>query len=159
MADALAVAYGYLNRRERTVVEVQARLARVVEKGDCSQADADAAVAELIELGYLDDGRYARLFVEDKRTLESWGNERIQRVLTERGIARDTIAAAVAAADSGGAGESEADRAVALLRRRFPIASDEPRERERAFGMLIRKGYGSDAAAAAVRAWRRGEGA
>ena len=37
-------------------------------------------IAELLEFGYLDDARYARVFTQDKRTLEAWGNERIARV-------------------------------------------------------------------------------
>ena len=53
------------------------------------------AIAELLEFGYLDDARYARVFTQDKRTLESWGNERIARTLRERGVDRDLIEAAL----------------------------------------------------------------
>ena len=156
MADATALAYAFLNRRERTVAEVRARL----ERAECPEAEIAAAIDELLEMGYLDDARYARLFVEDKRHLASWGNERIERGLLEHGVEREVIAAALAEADAaaggGGGPTSELERAAALLSRRFPVPSDEPRERERAFGMLVRKGYDSELAADAVRAWRRG---
>ena len=148
-ADAIAVAFAYLNRRERTVAEVRARLATA----ECPEPEAEAAIEELLELGTLDDARYARVFIEDKRNLESWGTERIQRALLERGIERDVVAAAF----TGAAGEdkSELDRALELLSRRFPVPGEGPRERDRAFGVLVRKGYESEVAADAVRAWTR----
>lgn len=149
MADPLAVALVYLNRRERTVAEVRARLRRA----DFDEAEADAAVQELIELGYLDDRRFARLFVEDKRTLEQWGAERIARSLSERGVDRELIAQALADADGGAGASGEMDRALELLQRRFPAAPRERRERERAFGVLVRKGYDSELAGDAIRAW------
>ncbi|HET9073408.1 MAG TPA: regulatory protein RecX [Solirubrobacteraceae bacterium] len=156
MADATALAYAFLNRRERTVAEVRARLARA----ECPEEETAAVIAELLALGYLDDARYARLFIEDKRTLAGWGSDRIERGLREHGVDREVIAAAFAevdaAATGGERGASELDRARSLLSQRFPVPSDEPRERERAFGMLIRKGYDSELAADAVRAWRRG---
>ncbi len=150
-ADAISIAFAYLNRRERTVAEVRARLA----KAECPEPEAEAAIAELLEVGSLDDARYARVFIEDKRTLESWGTERIQRALLERGIDRDIVASAFTSA--GGEAESELDRALELLSRRLPVPAADPRERERAFGMLVRKGYESEVAADAVRVWARGE--
>ena len=72
----------------------------------------------------LDDARYARLFVEDKRTLEAWGSERIERELRARGVERELVAAALADGDADA--EGELDRALELLRRRFP---EPPRDR------------------------------
>ncbi len=149
MADAIAIAYAYLNRRERTVAEVRARL----EKAECPVEEIDAAIAELLEFGNLDDARYARVFIEDKRNLESWGTERIQRGLLERGVERDVVAAELALA--GEEQGSDLDRALELVSRRFPGPSEDPRLRERAFGMLVRKGYDSEVAGDAVRAWLR----
>jgi regulatory protein len=94
-------------------------------------------VAELTEQGTIDDARFARLFVQDKRTLEQWGNERIRRGLQARGIDRELAAEALA-------DELEHDErggALALLRQRFPSPPRERRDRERALGVLIRKGY------------------
>lgn len=142
---ALAIAYAYLNRRERTVAEVRARL----QKAELPEVEIEQALTEMQEYGYLDDARYARVFAEDKRNLEQWGRERVERELRSRGVDRDLVAAAVGAED----GDSELERAVGLLIRRFPAGPGERRERERAFGVLIRKGYGSELAADAVRAW------
>jgi len=153
------VAYAYLNRRERTEAEVRARL----ERGEIDDAEIELVIAELLELGYLDDVRYARVFTEDKRSLEAWGDERIARSLREHGVERGLIEAALAE-DEGqsafGVGvDGELDRAIAFLSRRFPAGPAEPRDRERAFGVLARKGYESETASDAVREWARREAA
>ncbi len=153
-ARALALAYRFLNRRERTVAEVRARLAR---EPDISQQAAQAVIAELVGYGYLDDARYARVFAQDRRTLDSWGTERIARTLRERGVAAELVAQALS--DAGADGQpGELELAVALLRARFPSGPSQPRDRERAFGVLMRKGYESEVSADAVRSWARGEG-
>ena len=65
-------------------------------------AVADQVVTELIELGYLDDARYAVRFAEDRRRLDGWGSDRIARRLRELGIDREHIDAALADAGPGG---------------------------------------------------------
>ena len=151
-ARALQLAYSYLNKRDRTEAEVRAHLSRQ----DLPDAEVDAAVSELLELGYLDDARYARLFVEDKRALEQWGSDRIRRSLTERGIDRELIEAALAAADPDG---DELGRALALLRQRFPDPPADRRERDRALGVMVRKGFDSELALDALTAYARDDAA
>jgi regulatory protein len=148
-AGALALAYRFIDRRERTVAEVTARL----ERAELSSDAIGAAVAELVELGYLDDARYARVFAEDKRNLEEWGSDRIARTLAERGIDRDLIAAVTASCGDADPGGGELDRAKAILARRFAQPPTDPRDHQRALGLLVRKGYDSDVAYQAVRAW------
>src|SRR6185503_17796849 len=70
---ARALAWRSLNRRDRTVDEVGGMLlGKRVEP-----SVADQVVTELIELGYLDDARYAERFAEDRRRLDAWGSDRI----------------------------------------------------------------------------------
>ncbi len=105
----------------------------------------------LREQGYLDDARFARQFAEDKRLLDEWGADRIERRLRRSASRRSSSRDAVGA--RGHAGELEA--AQVLLRRRFPQLGDEPRERRRALGVLVRKGYDSELAWDAIRAHAR----
>jgi regulatory protein len=147
MERALAIALRYLNRRDRTTAEMSSHLA---VKG-FDDATVAGTLTTLRQDGYLDDARFARLFVEDKRNLESWGRERIARVLGARGLERDAIEAALAQCDAE-EGESEQDRALAVLLSRFPEPPRDLRERERAFAVLVRKGYDSEVALAALRA-------
>ncbi len=151
---ALQVAYRFINRRERTVAEMRARLEREEE---IPAAESEAAIAELLEYGYLDDARYARVFAEDRRNLDQWGVDRISRTLRERGVDRELISAALATLTDASE-QTELERATALLMQRFPAGPAEPRDRDKAFGVLIRKGYDSDLSGDAIRAWARTAG-
>ena len=141
---ALAVAYRYLNRRECTKAEMRAQLSRT----GSDPRDADGAIATLVEQGYLDDARFGRLFVQDKRQLDQWGSDRIRQALLARGVDRDVVEDALGEE----AADTEIGRAVALLRRRFPSPVGDRSERERALGMLLRKGYDSELALDAIAA-------
>jgi regulatory protein len=169
---ALDLAYAFINRRDRTVAEVRAQL----ERKGVSEDLREAAIQTLCGQSLIDDDRFARLFVTDKRELEQWGSERIRRGLLTRGIDRElaetalqetsgrdlwpgTTADTGASGASGGTGapeESELDRALALLRRRFPDPPGDRRERERALGVLLRKGYESELALDALATHARG---
>jgi regulatory protein len=160
LQKALEIGYAYVNRRERTVSEVRGQL----ERTGIPESLAQEALRALSEQGLLDDARFARLYVADKRELEQWGTERIRRGLLARGIDRELAEfALVAAAEPGGGSEhedgrpveSELERALALLRSRYPAPPVDRRERERALGVLLRKGYESELALDALHAYAR----
>jgi regulatory protein len=144
---AIELAYRAVGYRERTVAEVRTFLERK-RVGPCA---IDEAVAELSGAGCLDDARYARRFAEDKRELERWGSERIARDLHRRGVAPDLIEAAVAADRSR---ESELRSALVLLEERLRPPADD-RDRDRAWRLLVRRGYEPEIAYEAVRRYGR----
>jgi regulatory protein len=100
-------------------------------------------VRTVIENGYVDDARFARLFAQDKRQLEQWGSERIRTNLLARGVDRELVERALAdrAPGEDEAEDGELARAVALLRGRFGSPAGDRTERERQLGVLLRKGY------------------
>jgi regulatory protein len=152
LQKALALAFAYLNRRERTVGEVEAYM----ERKGISAESAAAALDVLRSDGYVDDARYALMYVYDKRELDGWGSERIRRELSGRGIDREVIETALAQHESERGGtETELDRALAVLRRRFPNPPQERRDRDRALGMLIRRGFDGELALDALSAHAR----
>lgn len=140
---ALELAFRYLSRRERTVAETRAHL----RAQHSDPGSTEHAIATLTGQGYLDDRRFARLFVQDKRELGQWGDERIRRGLQDRGIDRELVEAALG--EDGGP-RQQLDRALALLRRRMPQPQPGRRERERALGLLLRRGYDYERAHEAV---------
>lgn len=148
--DPLALAFRQLNRRERTVGELRRYLLGRIE----DEAAVEAALQELCRQGYLDDGRYARIFTEDKLNLEGWGRERIRRALLERGVARPHIDAALDGLDD----ETERERAQELLERRIGTVGLTRRERERAAGLLLRRGYSNEVTWRAVDGFTRAQG-
>lgn len=147
LQHALDHAYRYLGHRDRTVAEMR----RYLAGQGLGDAIVEDALAELCEQGYLDDALFAQRFTEDRRTLDAWGSERIKRRLAELGVGANTIEKAVGAGDD----EHEFAAAVALLRRRFPAGAHPARDRDRALGMLVRKGYAIDLAYDAVRTLSR----
>jgi len=147
LQHALDLAYRHLGRRARTEAEVRRHLGdRLVEPDTIEDA-----VRELTRSGYLDDAGYAQRFAEDRRTLDDWGPERIERRLLELGVEPGLVARAVAARDPG----DEHAAALALLARRFPALLQTERDRARALGMLVRKGYDLESAHDAIRAYAR----
>ena len=143
LEHARAVAWRALNRRERTELELRGILA---EKRVAPE-EAAVVVGELLDGGFIDDAGYALRFADDRRRLDAWGSDRIARRLRELGVAPELIAAAVGEQDH----EDELEAAIALLRRRVPVVPSTPRERDRALGMLVRKGYELELAYDALR--------
>lgn len=146
---ALNIAYRRLARRERTTAEIE----RLLTERDTDAVTIAAAVAELTALGCLDDAGYARRFAADRRRLDGWGSERIERRLHELGVAPELIAVALV---PDAAEPTEADAAIALLHRRFPAGLATVRERRRALDLLVRRGYGRELAYDAVRGFGAG---
>jgi regulatory protein len=143
LQHARDLAWRALNRRDHTVAEI----ARALARKRVEPAVIDSVVGELCEQGYLDDARFARRFAEDRRRLDGWGAERIERRLRALGIAGDLVGAAVECQDAN----EELAAAIALLERRFPEPPATPRDCERALGMLVRKGYELELAHDAIR--------
>jgi len=138
---AMVAAVGALRRRERTVAEMHEWLA-----GRDVRADViDVVISDLVEVGELDDDRFARAFAADKRELSGWGPERIEAALVERGLER-SLAESAALEDHG----EQLDRAAELVRRRFGTPTDDG-ERSRALAFLGRRGYGYELAYEAIR--------
>jgi regulatory protein len=144
LQHALDLAFGYLGRRERTVLEMR----RFLEGKRVEPSAIDEALAHLQREDYLNDARFARQFADEKRLLEEWGADRIERRLLTLGVSAEHVREAVEV--RGRADELEA--ACALLRRRFPGLGEDPRECQRAYGVLARKGYDPELAWDAVRA-------
>jgi regulatory protein len=144
--EPLSIALRALGQKERTVAEMGSWLrARGVD-----QQDSAEVIDHLVSTGVLDDARYARQYAEDKRSLKRWGSERIRVALIDRGIAPGDAEEALA----DGA-EAELDRAVELLGEQGGNLEDAL-ERQRALGLLARRGYEAEVAYEAIRRVRRG---
>jgi regulatory protein len=141
--DAYELALRALNYKERTESELRSWLGeREVEAGEI-----DEVIALLVEAGAIDDASFARRYAEDKRELAGWGPDRITRALAGRGVSRELIEAALAGDDE----DAQLMRAAGLLRDRG-LSCETERERERALGLLVRRGFPLELAYDAVRA-------
>jgi len=145
--EVLARCYRHLGDREHSVAELRARLRRA----RFADGLIEQALALVAEQGYLDDARYTRLLVADRRAIDGWGRERIRARLQDAGIDRELIDQALAGIDH----DDEMAAALAVLARRCSGPLHEDRDRQRAFAILVRLGYESELAYDAVRQARR----
>jgi len=136
------LALSALSHKERTEAELRAWLAG----REVSEAEIEEVIALLMEAGAIDDASFARRYAEDKRTLAGWGADRISAALESRGVSRGHIEAALEGEDD----QAQLRRAVVLLWDRGMSCEDE-RQRERALGLLVRRGYPLELAYEAVR--------
>jgi regulatory protein len=135
-----------LNYKERTESELRTWLA----EREVGEPEIEEVIALLIEAGAIDDWSFARRYAEDKRQLAGWGPDRIAKALEGRGVAREHIEAALVGDDA----DAQLERAVALLGDRG-MGCDSGRERDRALGLLVRRGYPLELAYEAVRSVER----
>jgi regulatory protein len=140
---AVALAWKAVSTRERTEHELRSYL----ESKKIEPAAIEEAVAELAAAGYVDDANFARCFAEDRRATQSWGRERIERDLLRRGVDRGLIERALAAGEE----HDELAAAIDVLGDRFAAPPDDDRERNRAWQLLVRRGYNPELAYEAVR--------
>jgi regulatory protein len=144
---ALTHAYRLIARREHSVAELRTRLKRARLR----PAAIEQALAIVTEQGYVDDERYARLLIEDRRAIDGWGVERIRARLEAAGIAGELTDELLGGFDTA----SELALAAELLSRRCALPLADERARQRAFGMLVQRGFEGEVAYDAIRAASR----
>ena len=143
---ALDAAFGLLAYRPRSASEVEARLR---QRGYSAAAIA-AARARLDQFGLVDDGAFARYWVEQRQAFRPRGSAALRAELRARGVGAEEIASAVPA----DADEGDAAYRAALPRLRSLAGLDRRTFRQRLTGYLQRRGFGHGACAAAVeRLW------
>jgi regulatory protein len=129
--------------RDRSVAELRTYL-----EGKRVEPDLiDEVVGELERSGVLDDARYAERFTDDRRSLLGWGPDRIEQDLGRRGVPTELIELALARRSR----EDELIAARSLLADRFARLEDD-RARNRAWELLVRRGFDAELAYDAVRA-------
>ncbi|MCD9031615.1 recombination regulator RecX [Luteimonas sp. Y-2-2-4F] len=138
-------ALGLLVRREHSRRELERKLATRGVGVD----DARAAVRQMAEAGWQDDGRFAASLART-RALAGYGPVRIRVELEGHGLDAAQIAHAFAALAEGGE-DDWPGRARELVARRFPVPGDEDPEAARtrlrkAADFLLRRGFDVDTA-------------
>ena len=144
-----ADAYRLLGHRARSREELRRRL---LQKGHDDEAVA-GALERLAGDGLLDDAAFARGYVADKRGLSGWGSVRIRRGLAELGVDGAVIDAQLGAAAVAEGDDAELERALTALNRRGAPRAPLDAARRRAYQALVRRGFSTAVAYAAIRLW------
>ncbi len=146
---ATAQALGLLKRRARSRSELVGRLR--------AQGHNDSVVEEVVTRlstsGLVDDADFARRYAADKHTLNGWGVVRIRRGLSALGVEEELIVAALAERGLDDL-DREVERAVTILLRKGAEEASSDAAQRRAYQLLLRRGFSSEVALAAVRRWR-----
>ncbi|WP_237724951.1 RecX family transcriptional regulator [Deinococcus alpinitundrae] len=121
-----------LSQRSLSAAELRGKLGRRSEDEEQIQQVID----RLIELRYLDDAQVAR--AENQR--RGVGAYRVRQRLKQRGVDEALIQDTLQARDP----DEEVAQALSLLTRRLSSFQRGSNPRAKAYGLLARRGYGSD---------------
>jgi regulatory protein len=145
----LEAALRFLEARQRSTVEVRTRLNRAGYRPDL----VEGAIARLTELGMLDDGAFAKAWVESRDRARPRGERALRSELARKGIDRAITDETLAErevdrpdADSEAARRLLDRHAAALARVPDPRA-----RRQRAYALLARNGFDPETSAEATR--------
>jgi regulatory protein len=144
---AMNRALGVLGYRARAKKELGERLLRAGYAGET----VGEVLARLEELGYLDDGEFARDLA--RAEARKYGPRRIHQDLRRAGV-DDEVAQGVVEEEF--AGRSEYRTALEIARRRYNTGEDSDAQARRVYGFLMRRGYSAGVCAEVAREYRRG---
>ncbi|HLF08420.1 MAG TPA: regulatory protein RecX [Dehalococcoidia bacterium] len=141
-ATSFDAALRLLALRPRTEAELRRRLGR---RGFGAEA-IEAAMARLGELGLVDDDAFAHFWVEQRAAFRPSGRRRLFAELRAKGVARETVDAALQ-------GQDDAASIEALARRRADVLGDLDAATlsRRLEAFLVRRGYQPSLARLTVR--------
>lgn len=131
---AKAKALTLLSYKEYTTAELRKRL--------CGVTDPDTAqrtVDRMEELGLLNDEDYAQRYAQDLARRRGFGERRIRMEMRQKGLLPETIDFAVSFLET-----DPAAQARELLEKKYPLWQEDERVKRRAYGALVRRGFGSD---------------
>ncbi len=73
---------------------------RLMMRWGVASPEIDGVLQRLVRERFIDDSRYAQLYVREKVNINGWGARKISAELYRKGVARETIEQALQGADS-----------------------------------------------------------
>ena len=126
----------------------RAELLRKLTEKDYDEAEATEAVDRLVELGFVDDVRYAPIIVRHYAA-KGYGPQRVRQELQRRGIPKELWDEAMQEMPQ------QDDTIDRLLHSKLKSDTPDRAELKKATDFLLRKGYGWDEIKAAVARYTR----
>ncbi len=141
--EARSRALRWLRLRDRSIEELRQRLSAL----DFSDRTIDETLSRLKAERLIDDARLAAHAVDRELSRRPAGDALFERRLSARGIKAGLIRRAI---DGATQGQSELDRARALVAQLSRGERADARARRRIFGTLARRGFAEDVAMEAM---------
>jgi regulatory protein len=152
-AALLEYAVGMLGRQMRTERDLRRLMkARVVEGTEGEQA-MDAVVTRLKELNYLSDTRFAADYTRLRMEGEKFGRRRVQQDLAAKGVASETVGAALSSAYADVDEVALAREYIARKRMKQPAGGNAKKESVKVMGRLLRAGFSAGTVFKVLREW------
>ena len=142
----LARAFRLLAAKPRSVAQLRERL---LEKAAAEAVEP--VIARLLELGYLNDEKFAASFAHSRLTVKPLGRTRLRQDLQRKKLDKQTVEQTLAAAYEEQNEESLIDRTLEK-RLRLKGAPTSRAESKKLFDYLLRRGFGYDIVSRKVRA-------
>ncbi len=152
-AGLMEYAVRMLASQMRSERELRRLMQRRAVEGDEGERAMDAVVARLKELNYLSDARFAAEYTRLRKEGEKFGRRRVQQGLAAKGVASETVGAAVGAAYEGVDEVALAREYIARKRMKQPEGEKAKQESARVMGRLLRAGFSAGAVFKVLREW------
>ena len=135
----------------------RAQLAEALRKRGIPDEAADQVLSRFEDVGLIDDGAFARAWVESRHYSRGLSGRALSAELKQRGVAAEEIRAAI---DEQVSPEAEVSAARRLVDRKLASTRSLPSEQRtrRLAGMLARKGYPAGLAFRVIREALEAEG-
>lgn len=133
-------AFHFIGYRPRSIEEVRTRLSREYY----SLETVERVIERLIELGMLDDCKFAREFAEGRLRNRGYGPMRIRQDLRQKGISLQIIEAEISRAFEHTSPEDLAAKAAEKIFRRLSRFSDTHIRKKKLSDYLLRRGFSYD---------------
>lgn len=128
---AIDKCYNLLSRRDHSVYELKTKLLRTVD-----EKNAELALERMLELGYLDDEKYARRVVDYLLNKRNMSSSFIKQELYKRGIDADIISSAMQEAHI-----DNVPSVIELIQGKYNNKLSAENGREKVVAALMRKGF------------------
>ncbi|MCH5317753.1 MAG: regulatory protein RecX [Eubacterium sp.] len=120
-----------LSRRDHSIKELRDKLLRTVD-----EASADKAVDKFIEMGYLDDEKFARALAEHLYDMKHYSDSHVKQELYQRGISRDIINDIVESAEN-----DPVESVMTIINKKYLNKLNMEGGREKVIAAMVRKGF------------------
>ncbi|MBQ7118565.1 MAG: regulatory protein RecX [Clostridia bacterium] len=123
-------AVGYLSRRDHSAKEL---LLKLRQKG--YKESAEFAVEKLKDEGYIDDERFARMYVRELISVKKYGRRRIEQELYRKGVDRETVSLVLEETDFND------NELCTLIKRKYLRYLSDEKGVKKTVASLMRMGY------------------
>ena len=121
----------FLSRRDHSVKELREKLLRTVD-----EASADKVIERFEELGYLNDEKFAKNYVEHLFNNKNYSDNHVKQELYKKGISRDIVAQILEDVEI-----DSVENIITIINKKYYNKLNAENGKEKVVAALMRKGF------------------